>query len=326
MYHPYLRPRRLRVSEGLRAMVRETVLQVEDLVYPLFLVPGEKIKKEISSLPGQYHLSVDQAVLLAQEAWGLGIRSVLLFGLPSYKDEQGSSAWDLQQPVQLAMTAIKKALPEMVIIGDVCLCEYTSHGHCGLLAGETVDNDPTLELLAKVAVSLAKAGADIVAPSDMMDGRVQVIREALDDAGFAQVSIMSYAVKYASAYYGPFRDAADSAPQFGDRRSYQMDPANAREALREAALDVEEGADFLMVKPALAYLDIVRQIKDTYLLPLATYNVSGEYAMVKAAAQQGWIDEKKIVLETLVSMKRAGADIIITYHAMDAAKWLLENQ
>ena len=326
MFHPYLRPRRLRVSEGLRAMVRETVLQVEDLVYPLFLVPGEKIKKEISSLPGQYHLSVDQAVLLAQEAWGLGIRSVLLFGLPSYKDEQGSSAWDLQQPVQLAMTAIKKALPEMVIIGDVCLCEYTSHGHCGLLAGETVDNDPTLELLAKVAVSQAKAGADIVAPSDMMDGRVQVIREALDDAGFAQVSIMSYAVKYASAYYGPFRDAADSAPQFGDRRSYQMDPANAREALREAALDVEEGADFLMVKPALAYLDIVRQIKDTYLLPLATYNVSGEYAMVKAAAQQGWIDEKKIVLETLVSMKRAGADIIITYHAMDAAKWLLENQ
>ena len=326
MYHPYLRPRRLRVSEGLRAMVRETVLHVEDLVYPLFLVPGEKIKKEISSLPGQYHLSVDQAVLLAQEAWGLGIRSVLLFGLPSYKDEQGSSAWDLQQPVQLAITAIKKALPEMVIIGDVCLCEYTSHGHCGLLAGETVDNDPTLELLAKVAVSQAKAGADIVAPSDMMDGRVQVIREALDDAGFAQVSIMSYAVKYASAYYGPFRDAADSAPQFGDRRSYQMDPANAREALREAALDVEEGADFLMVKPALAYLDIVRQIKDTYLLPLATYNVSGEYAMVKAAAQQGWIDEKKIVLETLVSMKRAGADIIITYHAMDAAKWLLENQ
>ena len=326
MFHPYLRPRRLRVSEGLRAMVRETVLHVEDLVYPLFLVPGEKIKKEIPSLPGQYHLSVDQAVLVAQEAWELGLRSVLLFGLPSYKDEQGSSAWDLQQPVQQAMTAIKKALPEMVVIGDVCLCEYTSHGHCGLLDGETVDNDPTLALLAKVAVSQAQAGADIVAPSDMMDGRVQAIREALDDAGFAQVSIMSYAVKYASAYYGPFRDAADSAPQFGDRRSYQMDPANAREALREAALDVEEGADFLMVKPALAYLDIVRQIKDTYLLPLATYNVSGEYAMVKAAAQQGWIDEKKIVLETLVSMKRAGADIIITYHAMDAAKWLQENQ
>ena len=326
MFHPYLRPRRLRASEGLRAMVRETVLQVEDLVYPLFLVPGEKVKKEIPSLPGQYHLSVDQAVLLAQEAWKLGIRSVLLFGLPSYKDEQGSSAWDLQQPVQQAMKAIKKALPEMVVIGDVCLCEYTSHGHCGLLAGETVDNDPTLALLAKVAVSQAQAGADIVAPSDMMDGRVQALREALDDAGFAQVSIMSYAVKYASAYYGPFRDAADSAPQFGDRRSYQMDPANAREALREAALDVEEGADFLMVKPALAYLDIVRQIKDTYLLPLATYNVSGEYAMVKAAAQQGWIDEKKIVLETLVSMKRAGADIIITYHAMDAAKWLHENQ
>jgi porphobilinogen synthase len=326
MFHPYLRPRRLRVSEGLRAMVRETVLHVEDLVYPLFLVPGEKIKKEISSLPGQYHLSVDQAVLVAQEAWELGLRSVLLFGLPSYKDEQGSSAWDLQQPVQQAMTAIKKALPEMVVIGDVCLCEYTSHGHCGLLAGETVDNDPTLALLAKVAVSQAQAGADIVAPSDMMDGRVKAIREALDDAGFTQVSIMSYAVKYASAYYGPFRDAADSAPQFGDRRSYQMDPANAREALREAALDVEEGADFLMVKPALAYLDIVRQIKDTYLLPLATYNVSGEYAMVKAAAQQGWIDEKKIVLETLVSMKRAGADIIITYHAMDAAKWLQENQ
>ena len=326
MFHPYLRPRRLRVSEGLRAMVRETVLHVEDLVYPLFLVPGEKIKKEIPSLPGQYHLSVDQAVLVAQEAWELGIRSVLLFGLPSYKDEQGSSAWDLQQPVQQAMTAIKKVLPEMVVIGDVCLCEYTSHGHCGLLAGETVDNDPTLALLTTVAVSQAQAGADIVAPSDMMDGRVKAIREALDDGCFTQVSIMSYAVKYASAYYGPFRDAADSAPQFGDRRSYQMDPANAREALREAALDVEEGADFLMVKPALAYLDIVRQIKDTYLLPLATYNVSGEYAMVKAAAQQGWIDEKKIVLETLVSMKRAGADIIITYHAMDAAKWLQENQ
>ena len=326
MFHPYLRPRRLRVSEGLRAMVRETVLHVEDLVYPLFLVPGEKIKKEIPSLPGQYHLSVDQAVLVAQEAWELGIRSVLLFGLPSYKDEHGSCAWDFQQPVQQAMTAIKKVLPEMVVIGDVCLCEYTSHGHCGLLAGETVDNDPTLALLTKVAVSQAQAGADIVAPSDMMDGRVKAIREALDDGGFTQVSIMSYAVKYASAYYGPFRDAADSAPQFGDRRSYQMDPANAREALREAALDVEEGADFLMVKPALAYLDIVRQIKDTYLLPLATYNVSGEYAMVKAAAQQGWIDEKKIVLETLVSMKRAGADIIITYHAMDAAKWLQENQ
>ena len=322
MFHPYLRPRRLRVSEGLRAMVRETVLHVEDLVYPLFLVPGEKIKKEIPSLPGQYHLSVDQAVLVAQEAWELGIRSVLLFGLPSYKDEQGSSAWDLQQPVQQAMTAIKKVLPEMVVIGDVCLCEYTSHGHCGLLAGETVDNDPTLALLAKVAVSQAQAGADIVAPSDMMDGRVKAIREALDDGGFTQVSIMSYAVKYASAYYGPFRDAADSAPQFGDRRSYQMDPANAREALREAALDVEEGADFLMVKPALAYLDIVRQIKDTYLLPLATYNVSGEYAMVKAAAANGWIEEPRITLEILTGIKRAGADIIITYHALDAAKWL----
>lgn len=325
MSHPYLRPRRLRSSAGIRTLVRETVLRCEDLVYPLFLVPGTGIKREIPSLPGQYHLSPDRAVELAREAWELGIPAVLLFGLPSYKDAAGSSAWDGQQPVQQAMRAIKEALPQLVVIGDVCLCEYTSHGHCGLLRGETVDNDPTLELLAKVAVSQAEAGADIVAPSDMMDGRVRAIREALDEAGFEEVAIMSYAVKYASAYYGPFRDAADSAPQFGDRKSYQMDPANAREALREAALDVEEGADFLMVKPALSYLDIVRQVKDTFLLPLATYNVSGEYAMVKAAAQQGWVDERKIVLETLLSMKRAGADILITYHALDAARWLREG-
>ena len=319
-----LRPRRLRRSENIRAMVRETSLSVKDFVYPIFVVPGDNIKEEIPSMPGCYHLSVDRAVETAKEIASLGIPSVEVFGLPEYKDEIGSSAWDMKSPVQRAIAAIKKAEPALVIVGDVCLCQYTSHGHCGKLTAHEVDNDATLPLLQNVAVSQADAGADIVAPSDMMDGRVAAIREALDAKGHQDVSIMSYAVKYASGYYGPFRDAADSAPQFGDRRGYQMDPANVREAMKEVALDIDEGADIIMVKPALAYLDIVRLVRDNIAYPVAVYNVSGEYAMVKAAAKNGWIDEKRIVLETLTSMKRAGADIIITYHAIDAAKWLKE--
>ena len=325
MTTPFIRPRRLRVSAGIRTLVRETELSAADFVFPLFIVPGQGIKKEIASMPGIYHLSPDMAVKLAEEAYAAGIPAVIVFGLPEYKDEQGSSAWDTASPVQEAIRQIKKALPGLVVVSDVCLCEYTSHGHCGMLNGEKIDNDSTLPLLAQTALSHAEAGADIVAPSDMMDGRVLAIREKLDEHGFQDVAIMSYSVKYASAYYGPFREAADSAPQFGDRRSYQMDPANAREAIREAALDVAEGADMLMVKPALAYLDVVRQIRDNFDLPLVVYNVSGEYAMVKAAAANGWIDEKRIVLETLLGMKRAGADIIITYHALDAARWLQEK-
>ena len=325
MTTPFIRPRRLRVSAGIRTMVRETALSAADFVFPLFVVPGQGIKEEIASLPGIYHLSPDIAVQLAKEAYEAGIPAVIVFGLPEYKDEQGSSAWDAASPVQETIRQLKAALPELVVISDVCLCQYTSHGHCGMLNGDKVDNDSTLPLLAQTALSHAEAGADIVAPSDMMDGRVLAIREKLDEHGFQDVSIMSYSVKYASAYYGPFREAADSAPQFGDRRSYQMDPANAREAVREAALDVAEGADMLMVKPALAYLDVVRQIRDNFDLPLAVYNVSGEYAMVKAAAANGWIDEKRIVLETLLGMKRAGADILITYHALEAARWLQEK-
>ena len=317
-----IRPRRLRRSENIRAMVRETSLSVKDFVYPIFVVPGENIKEEIPSMPGCYHLSVDKAVETAKEIASLGIPSVEVFGLPEYKDEIGSSAWDMASPVQRAIVAIKKVEPDLVIVGDVCLCQYTSHGHCGRLCDHEVDNDGTLPLLQNVAVSQAQAGADIIAPSDMMDGRVAAIRDALDSKGLTNVSIMSYAVKYASGYYGPFRDAADSAPQFGDRRGYQMDPANVREAMKEVSLDITEGADIIMVKPALAYLDVVRLVRDNIVQPVAVYNVSGEYAMVKAAAQNGWIDEKRIVLETLTSMKRAGADIIITYHAIDAAKWL----
>lgn len=317
-----LRPRRMRINENVRAMVRETNISVKDFVYPIFVVPGENIKEEIPSMPGCYHLSVDKAVELAREISALGIPSVEVFGLPEYKDAIGSSAWDMTSPVQRAIQAIKAKVPELVIVGDVCLCQYTDHGHCGELCGHYVDNDATLKHLQKVAVSQAEAGADIIAPSDMMDGRVAAIRQALDDKGFINTSIMSYAVKYASGYYGPFRDAADSAPQFGDRRSYQMDPANSREAMKEVELDLAEGADIIMVKPALAYLDVVRQVRDSINRPVAVYNVSGEYVMVKAAAANGWIDEKRIVLETLTSMKRAGADIIITYHAIDAAKWL----
>lgn len=320
-----LRPRRLRQSSAIRAMVRENSLSVKDLVYPIFVVAGENIKEEIPSMPEVYHLSVDNAVNVAKEVYELGIPAIEVFGLPEYKDEIGSSAWDLNSPVQRAMRAIKEAVPQLVIIGDVCLCQYTTHGHCGQLCGHEVDNDATLELLAKVAVSQARSGADIIAPSDMMDGRIAVLREALDEAGYKNVALMSYTIKYASGYYGPFRDAADSAPQFGDRRGYQMDPANSREAMKELELDLDEGADYIMIKPALCYLDIVRQVRDRINRPVAVYNVSGEYAMVKAAARNGWIDEKRIVMETLLSMKRAGADIIITYHAIDVAKWLKEK-
>lgn len=325
MYKQTLRPRRMRITPNMRAMVRETTLSPKDFIYPIFVVPGTNVKEEIPSMPNCYHLSVDRAVELAKELDELGIPAVEVFGLPEYKDADGSAAWDMTSPVQRAMAAIKKEVPNLIIVGDVCLCQYTTHGHCGHLEGHYVDNDKTLALLQKVATSQAEAGADIVAPSDMMDGRVAAIREDLDAHGFLNVSIMSYAVKYASGYYGPFRDAADSAPQFGDRRQYQMDPANTREAMKETDLDVMEGADMIIVKPALAYLDIVRQVRDRITLPIVTYNVSGEYAMVKAAAANGWIDEKRIVLETLTSMKRAGADCIITYHAIDAAKWLREE-
>ncbi|MFR3115863.1 MAG: porphobilinogen synthase [Dialister sp.] len=320
-----LRPRRLRRTETIRSMVRENTLAIQDFVYPIFVVPGENIKEEIPSMPNCYHLSVDQAVKQAEEIYKLGIPAVEVFGLPAYKDDTGSSAWDMTSPVQRAIQAIKKEIPDLLIVGDVCLCQYTNSGHCGQLCGHEVDNDPTLELLAKVAVSQAEAGADIIAPSDMMDGRIAVLREALDANQFKNVSIMSYAVKYASAYYGPFRDAADSAPQFGDRRGYQMDPANIREAMKEVELDMDEGADIIMVKPALAYLDVVSRVREKINRPVAVYNVSGEYAMVKAAAKNGWIDEKRIVMESLLCMKRAGADIIISYHAIDVAKWLREE-
>ena len=316
------RPRRLRISSGMRDLVRETELSPRDFVYPIFVVPGEHIKEEIPSMPGCYHYSVDQVADLAREIAVRGIPAVEVFGLPAYKDEIGSSAWDMTSPVQRAIAAIKEAVPQLLVIGDVCLCQYTSHGHCGELHDHYVDNDATLPHLVQTAVSQARAGADIVAPSDMMDGRIAAIRTGLDAEGFVNTSIMSYAVKYASGYYGPFRDAADSTPAFGDRRQYQMDPANVREALKEASLDVQEGADIIMVKPALAYLDVVRQVYEAMDRPIAVYNVSGEYAMVKAAAANGWIDEQRIVLETLMSMKRAGAKIIISYHAMDAAAWL----
>ena len=316
-----LRPRRLRLNENLRAMIRETTLSVKDLIYPLFVVTGSNVREEIPSMPDCYHLSVDNAVELAKKISALGIPAVEVFGLPEYKDEVGSSAWDMNSPVQRAIAAIKKAVPELIIVGDVCLCQYTSHGHCGKLCGHYVDNDETLKLLQKVALSQAEAGADIVAPSDMMDGRIAAIRDALDARNLCNVSIMSYDVKYASAYYGPFRDAANSAPQFGDRKQYQMDFANSREALKEVELDLAEGADIIMIKPALAYLDIVSKVRKQINRPVAVYNVSGEYAMVKAAAANGWIDEQRIVVENLTAMKRAGADIIITYHAIDFAQY-----
>ena len=323
---PTHRPRRLRKTSSLRRMVRENVLTTSDLIYPLFAVPGESFAKEVKSMPGVYQLSVDKIVEEAKEVYDLGIPSIILFGIPDDKDTEATGAWHDCGIVQKAATAVKEAVPDLVVIADTCLCEYTSHGHCGYLeVGDLtgrVLNDPTLELLKKTAVSQAQGGADIIAPSGMMDGFVQAIREGLDAAGFEDTPILSYAAKYASAYYGPFRDAADSTPQFGDRRTYQMDPANSREALKEIDLDIAEGADMLMVKPALAYMDIIYRVKEASNLPVAAYNVSGEYAMVKAAALNGWIDEERVVMETLMGFKRAGADLILTYHAKDAARWL----
>lgn len=320
---PVTRMRRLRGSAELRALVRETQLTPNDFCYPLFVVEGENVVQPIQALPGQHRWSVDKVVGEVEAALAEGIRSVILFGLPAGKDAEGSQAYADNAPVQRAVRELKRAFPQLVVMTDVCLCQYTDHGHCGPLRGDTVDNDAALQILAQTAVSHARAGADLVAPSDMMDGRVGAIRAALDAAGFQPTGILSYAVKFASAYYGPFREAADSKPSFGDRRSYQMDSANRREALREAALDLQEGADWLMVKPALAYLDILRDLREHFALPLACYNVSGEYSMIKAAAANGWLDEKLATLETLLSMKRAGADLILTYHAREAARWLV---
>ena len=326
---PITRLRRLRQSVPLRRMVRETVLTASDLIYPLFAVPGEGIAKEVKSMPGVYQLSVDKIVEEAKQVYDLGIPAIILFGIPEDKDTDATGAWHDCGIVQKAATAVKNAVPGLVVIADTCLCEYTSHGHCGYLqTGDLtgrVLNDPTLELLKKTAVSQANAGVDIIAPSGMMDGFVTTIREGLDQAGFEDIPILSYAAKYASAYYGPFRDAADSSPQFGDRRTYQMDPGNGREALREVELDMLEGADMLMVKPALAYMDIIWRVKEITQLPVAAYNVSGEYSMVKAAALNGWIDEKRVTLETLTGFKRSGADLILTYHAKDAVRWLNEG-
>lgn len=319
---PVHRPRRLRKTDILRKMVRETTLTPQDFIYPLFVVSGEKVKNPISSMPDCFHESIDEAVKTAKEVFSLGIPAIILFGIPEYKDEKGSSAYDDKGIVQTAIKAIKDRLPELIVITDVCLCEYTSHGHCGIIKDGKIDNDATLEILAMEALSHAKAGADIVAPSDMMDGRVGKIRKVLDEEGFTEVIILSYSAKYASAFYGPFREAVKSAPAFGDRCSYQMDPSNRREALREVALDIEEGADIVMVKPALAYLDIISDIKKQFNVPVAAYNVSGEYSMVKAAAQLGWLNEEKVMMEILTAIKRAGADLIITYFAKKASKLL----
>jgi porphobilinogen synthase len=322
MAFPSTRLRRLRATRGLRGLVRETHLSAADFVYPMFVAHGLDRREPIEAMPGVDRLSIAHAVDEAGEAAALGIPAVLLFGLPATKDEEGSGAWDDEGIVQLATRAIKEAHPELLVVTDLCLCEYTSHGHCGVIKHGSVDNDATLELLARTAVSQARAGADVIAPSDMMDGRVGFIRAALDEDGLTETPILSYSAKFASAFYGPFREAADSTPAFGDRRAYQMDPANGDEAVREARLDVEEGADILMVKPALPYLDLIRRIKDETSMPLAAYNVSGEYAMVKAAAGAGYLDERATVLETLTSIRRAGADVVITYHAKEAARWL----
>lgn len=323
---PTHRPRRLRSHPQMRRMIRETIVTPDDLIYPLFAVPGTGLAQEVKSMPGVYQLSVDKIVEEARQVYDLGIPAIILFGIPADKDGEATGAWHDCGIVQQATTAVKAAVPDLLVIVDTCLCEYTAHGHCGYLeVGDLtgrVLNDPTLELLKKTAVSQARAGADIIAPSGMMDGFVQAIRSGLDEAGFSDTPILSYAAKYASAYYGPFRDAADSAPQFGDRRTYQMDPGNGREALKEIELDIAEGADMLMVKPALAYMDIIWRVKQACNLPVAAYNVSGEYSMVKAAALNGWIDEEKVVMETMTSFKRAGADLILTYHAKDIARWL----
>lgn len=324
MAFPLQRPRRLRGSEVMRAMMRETHLSLDDFIYPMFAIYGNDVKNPVPSMPGVFQLSVENLVKECGEAVRLGIKAIIVFGIPETKDEVASGAYDQNGIVQQAVRAIKKEFPDLYVITDVCLCEYTSHGHCGMIEGEKILNDPTLHYLAETALSHAAAGADMVAPSDMMDGRVGAIREKLDTHGFKDIPIMAYSAKFSSAFYGPFRDVAESAPQFGDRRSYQMDPANGDEAIRETGLDIEEGADIVMVKPALPYLDIVRRVKDEFNMPVAAYNVSGEYSMVKAAALNGWIDEKRIVLEALTGIKRAGADMILTYHAKDAARWLAE--
>ncbi len=321
MNFPKIRMRRLRENPGVRDLVRETRVDLDDLVMPLFVVEGLSQKEEISSMPGQFRFSIPELVDECKRLYAVGIKAVILFGIPANKDEKGSGAWAEDGIIQKAMSLIKKDVPDLVVIGDVCLCEYTSHGHCGWIEKGKLLNDPTLELLAKTALSQVNAGADMVAPSDMMDGRVEAIRGALDDNGYNHIPIMAYAAKYASAYYGPFRDAAESSPQFGDRNSYQMDAANADEALREVKLDLAEGADIVMIKPALPYLDIIRNVKDTFMVPTAAYNVSGEYSLIKAAAANKWVDEKRIILETLTSIKRAGADIILTYFASDFASW-----
>lgn len=322
MLFPDYRPRRMRQNKAFRRMVRETRLNVEDLILPLFAVNGKDVKSPIASMPGVFHLSSEYLVKAAQEAYELGIPAVILFGVPDKKDPLGTQAYAKEGVVQKAVSAIKAKVPELAVLTDVCLCAYTDHGHCGIVEGQKIDNDATLDLLARTAVSHAQAGADMVAPSDMMDGRVAEIRSALDEENLSHIPIMSYAAKYSSAYYGPFRDAAESAPQFGDRRTYQMDPANAQEAIREVSMDVEEGADIVMVKPALAYLDVICRIRDEFDLPVAAYNVSGEYAMIKAAEQMGWLDGQSVMMETLTSIKRAGADMILTYFSADAAKCL----
>ena len=323
MVFPEYRPRRMRQNEALRSLIRETILVPQQMIFPIFVMPGKGKREEISSMPGIYRVSVDQLGKEAEDCRSAGVRSVILFGLPEKKDPMGSGAHAKDGIVQRAIRELKNKMPDLTVVTDVCLCEYTDHGHCGCLVGENVDNDTTLELLARTALSHAQAGADMVAPSDMMDGRVSEIRSVLDENDFHMLPIMSYAVKYASSFYGPFRDAADCSPQFGDRRSYQMDPANSREALREATLDVEEGADILMVKPAVAYLDIIRRLYDEFDLPIAAYHVSGEYAMIKAAAEKGWIDGERVMAETLLSIRRAGADIIITYFAKEMGRLLL---
>lgn len=321
----FQRHRRLRNSAAMRALVKETYLHKEDLIYPLFVIEGENVKNEVSSMPGVFQFSLDNLATEIDEIVELGIKAVILFGLPAEKDEVGSGAYHDHGIVQKATRLIKERHPELLVVADTCLCEFTSHGHCGVVEGEKILNDESLNLLAQTAISQAKAGADIIAPSNMMDGFVAAIRAGLDAAGFEHIPVMAYSVKYASGFYGPFREAADGAPQFGDRKTYQMDPSNRMEALREATSDVEEGADFLIVKPALAYLDIIRDVKNNFDLPIVAYNVSGEYAMVKAAAINGWIDEKSVVLETLLGMKRAGSDLIITYHAKDVCRWLEEK-
>ncbi|MCL6446884.1 MAG: porphobilinogen synthase [Armatimonadetes bacterium] len=325
MGYPVTRLRRLRANERLRQMVRETRLTADDLIYPVFVTHGRGVRKAVEAMPGVYNFSVDTLLAELAEARALGVKATIIFGIPLVKDEAATEAYADEGIVQQAVRAIKKELPDLLVITDVCLCEYTSHGHCGVVKDGRVLNDPTLELLARTALSHVRAGADLVAPSDMMDGRVKAIREALDEAGYVEVPIMAYSAKYASAFYGPFREAAGSAPQFGDRKTYQMDFPNAREALREAELDLEEGADIVMVKPALAYLDVLRRVRDRFGCPVAAYNVSGEYAMVKAAAQKGWLDERAVVMEILTAIKRAGADLILTYHAKDAARWLAEE-